>query len=69
MLSPRVSPRPPCYNAAMVEQEDQGKKLAELDAVIRQFAARVARLERELRDVRAQLEGRRVVRPVRTGTS
>ena len=53
----------------MVEEAEESEKLERLHVVIRQFAARVARLERELKDVRAQLEARRAVRPARTGTS
>jgi Skp family chaperone for outer membrane proteins len=36
-----------------------GRVAADLDAMIRQFAARIDRLERELKDLRAQLEATR----------
>ena len=36
-----------------------GRVSADLDAMIRQFAARIDRLERELKELRAQLEATR----------
>jgi outer membrane murein-binding lipoprotein Lpp len=53
----------------MSEAPDRGKTLEELHTLIQQFTARVARLERELRDVRAQLEARQLAPRARTGTS
>jgi len=41
------------------DQPPPSKPSGDLDAMIRQFAARIDRLERELKDLRAQLEATR----------
>jgi uncharacterized coiled-coil protein SlyX len=39
-----------------IRSEFHARTMEELDAVVREFAERVSRLERELKDLRAQLE-------------
>lgn len=39
-----------------IRSEFQSKTVDDLDAVVREFAARVDRLERELKELRSQLE-------------
>jgi uncharacterized coiled-coil protein SlyX len=39
-----------------IRSEFQARTMDELDAVVREFAERVARLERELKELRSQLE-------------
>lgn len=39
-----------------IRSEFQARTMEDLDTVVREFAERVARLERELKDLRAQLE-------------
>lgn len=39
-----------------IRSDFQARTMEELDAVVREFAERVARLERELKELRSQLE-------------